>query len=74
MAAFLDALRRPDPRGGTIRLDGDAVVVTPDSFGRTIAFSLPAREIADRPLQSDAELHAALRAAPVVTLHGRIGS
>jgi hypothetical protein len=56
-----------------IRRAGTCVVVTPDLFGgRTIAVQVQAREIADRPYHSDAELRGAVDAARWTTLEGEV--
>jgi hypothetical protein len=53
--------------------DGARVTVTPDAFaGRTVPLAVTAREIRDVPYASDAELQAAIRTAPRLTLHGSV--
>jgi hypothetical protein len=57
----------------TFRLEGDSVMVLPEAFGgRQIPFAVTAREIADRPYESDAALRAVIRASPIVTLRGSV--
>lgn len=49
------------------------VAVTPDPFaGRSVPVAVTAREIPDRPYESDAALQAVIRAAPRITLHGLV--
>ena len=53
------------------RLNDHTVTVTPDAFaGRSVPIAVTAREIQDVPYASDAELQAAIRVAPRITLHG----
>jgi hypothetical protein len=55
------------------RLNDHTVTVTPDAFaGRSVPIAVTAREIRDVPYASDAELQAALRLAPRITLHGLV--
>jgi hypothetical protein len=60
------------PTARTVRggVDG-RVEIVPDPFGgREVPMTIEAHEIADLPYRSDAQLRAALAAAPVVTLRG----
>jgi hypothetical protein len=60
--------------GSTFRLDGTHVVVTPDGFaGRVVPMDISARGLPDRSFASDAELRAALAAAPCVPIAGTCG-
>jgi uncharacterized protein DUF3891 len=55
----------------TVQCVGDRVIVRPDAFGRKeIPIEIDAREISNRPFQSDMELRDALREASVTTLKG----
>ena len=55
----------------TVLSVGDRVLVTPDGFGgKEIPIQIDAREIPDRPFQSDMELRDTLRVATVTTLEG----
>jgi hypothetical protein len=55
----------------SVRGSGSHVLVRPDPFGgKTIPFSIEAREIRRRAFRSDGELRAALAAAPAIRLEG----
>jgi hypothetical protein len=55
------------------RLSDATVTVLPDAFaGRPVPLAVTAREIADVPYRSDADLQAAIRTAPWITLHGAV--
>jgi hypothetical protein len=57
-----------------IRGSGTRVVVTPDPFdGATIPIEITAREIPNKPYQSDEELRDAVTHADIVTLCGEVG-
>lgn len=57
----------------TFRLTDTAVVVSPDPFtGQEFPFEITAREIADRPYASDADLHDTIHDAPLVALRGTV--
>jgi hypothetical protein len=74
--AFCNREREPLRHGEwTVRLVGERVVVTPDAFGGDpVPFEIEAREADGAPFRSDAELRAALAAAPVVTLRGEVAA
>jgi hypothetical protein len=58
-----------------IRLTGSHVSVLPDLFGgSTVPFHLDAREIRQQRFRTDAELRAALAAAPAIRLEGVISA
>jgi hypothetical protein len=58
--------------GYRIALQGDAVTISPDPFGgHRIPLEVPARQIPDRPYESDADLAREIARAPFVTLTGR---
>jgi hypothetical protein len=55
----------------TVQLEGDRVRITPDPFdGETIPVHVDARELPNRPFDSDDQLREEIRRAPVVTLTG----
>lgn len=57
--------------GWTLRVDGASLLASPDPFaGRQVALAVPAREVADRRYESDADLREAVRTARVVALRG----
>jgi hypothetical protein len=57
----------------TVQRSGARVVVTPDVFGgAVIPIEVPARDIANRPFQSDAELRQTLGEAKATTLRGEV--
>jgi len=60
--------------GWTFRLVDDRVVVTPDLLANPIPIAIAAREVADIPYRSDAELRAAVQAAPLITLRGSVSA
>jgi Protein of unknown function (DUF3891) len=56
----------------TFRLDGDRVILAPDSTGAALSFGVTALEVADRPYRSDEDLRDAIARAPAVTLEGAV--
>jgi hypothetical protein len=57
----------------TVQRFGARVQVMPDAFGRAeIPFEIRAREIEDRPFQTDADLRGALNDAPRTVLRGAV--
>ena len=62
-----------DFEGYTIRADGDDVTLSPDPFeGETVRFEVTARRLVARKYVSDEDLRAALAAAPLEQLTGRL--
>jgi hypothetical protein len=72
--AFCNGWAEPQVLGPwTIRLlEGRHLLVEPNPFAYDVPIAVEARRLPDTPWRGDAELQAAMRAAPVVSVSGRL--